>query len=70
MSGKCYTAIQVAKMLQKYVNITVNPQTIRNLLHSKGFQSKHKIKKPAISLKNQRRQLEFAKIHKDWSIDD
>lgn len=70
MSGKCDTAIQAAKMLQKDVNITVNPQTIRNLLHSKGFQAKHKIKKPAISLKNQRKRLEFAKIHKDWSIDD
>lgn len=69
-SGKCDTATETAKKLQESMNINVNAQTIRNALKSYGLQAKHKVKKPAISVKNQKKRLEFAKKHQHWTIDD
>jgi transposase len=69
-SGQCDTAIEAAKMLQEGRSIHVNAQTIRNVLKSCGLQAKHKIKKPSISVKNQKKRLEFAKKYRHWTVHD
>lgn len=69
-SGKCDTATQVKKMLKQDFNINVSAQTVRNVLQENGLEAKHKVKKPAISLKNQKKRFEFAKKHQNWTIDD
>lgn len=70
LSGKCDNATQAAKLIQEYHEINVSPQTIRNVLKEGGFKAKHKVKKPAISKKNQKKRLEFARKHKDWTYGD
>nr|CCA18549.1 transposase putative [Albugo laibachii Nc14] len=57
-------------MLRHDFNIDVSAQTVRNVLKVAGLQAKHKIKKPSISTKNQKKRLEFAKMHQHWTIDD
>ena len=69
-SGKYDTAVQAARDLQTDQGITVNPQTIRNVLKSKGLRARHKVKKPAISLRNRKKRLEFAKVHEHWTLAD
>lgn len=70
VSGKCQTACEAVKSLEHDFNVHVSPQTIRNVLKSKGFQAKHKTKKPLISMKNQKKRLDFAKKYKHWSTND
>ena len=68
--GKCDTATQATKLLQESSNINVSAQSIQHLLKANGFKAKHKVKKPYISKKNQKKQLEFAKKHQHWTSDD
>jgi len=42
----------------------------QNVLKASGLQAKHKVKKPAISAKNQKKRLEFAKKHQHWTVED
>nr|CCA22050.1 AlNc14C142G7277 [Albugo laibachii Nc14] len=68
ISGKCDTAVKAAEMLRHDFNIDVSAQTVRNVLKVAGLQAKHKIKKPSISAKIQKKRLEFAKTHQHWII--
>lgn len=70
VTGKCDTATQAAKMLQQDLDIHVSAQTIRNVLKASGLKAKHKVKKPAISMKNQKKRLDFAKKHQNWTVND
>lgn len=70
ISGKCDTASDAAKLLGHDFNITVSPQTVRNVLKSKGLKAKHKVKKPAISVTNQKKRLQFAKKYQHWTVHD
>lgn len=69
-SGKWDNAVEASKNLKNDANIDVCPQTIRNVLKSMGLRSRYKVKKPMISLKNRKERMEFAKSHKDWTLED
>ncbi|CAJ0745732.1 2852_t:CDS:2 [Entrophospora sp. SA101] len=51
-------------------NISISSPTIRHILHANGLVSRIKRKKPYLSSKHQKRQLEFAKEHEHWTIKD
>jgi len=50
--------------------IKCTAQTVRRALRSAGFRAKKKIPKPALSAKNKKLRLSFAKSHKDWTVVD
>ncbi|XP_058828248.1 uncharacterized protein LOC131688114 [Topomyia yanbarensis] len=54
------SAPKLADSLLRYDNIKVNPQTIRNALHDKGYRGCVARKKPFISAKNIKKRLEYA----------
>jgi len=64
------SAKSIAQQLRTDFDIICTAQTVRRALLSEGFQAKKKIKKPAISEKNRKARLAFAKSHKDWTIYD
>lgn len=69
-SGGLDTAVSVAKSLKKDIKVNVSRQTVARALHAAGMKSMEKEKKPMLSVKAIKARLEFAKIHKDWTVED
>jgi len=57
-----------AKIIKKELNLNVSKQTICNRLHEKGFWSHFQLKKPYVSEVNQKKRLEFAHEHLNWTL--
>lgn len=70
VSGEAQTATQVSKELKKDFRIQVSRHTVARSLNRSGLRSGEKKKKPALSEKNRKLRLEFAKSHRDWTFDD
>src|SRR5262249_3442680 len=64
------TAVAVAKKLKNDLNIEVSDGTVRRTLNEAGLKAAEKVKKPKLSPKNIKARLEFAKRHKDWTVED
>ena len=60
----------VARQLDIDYGIKCSAQTVRRALKSLGLKAKKKIIKPALSAKNKKERLAFAKSHIDWTTDD
>ena len=58
------------KKLENELNVVVSPNTVRRALKRRGFHAILKVKKPYLSEKHKKARLEFARRHKEWSIDD
>src|SRR5262249_1525641 len=69
-SGGLETAISVAKELQNRLNIKVSNRTVSRALQEAGLEAMEKGKKPKIWAKKVKMRLEFAKQHKDWTVED
>lgn len=69
-SGKCKSAVDLCKTLSNEKGITVSPKTVSRELHKAGMKARTKKKKPAISSKNQKERLAFAKSHQHWTVED
>lgn len=69
-SGKAKTAESLTKHLSEQKNIKVHRTTISRALHKAGMKAGDKKKKPALSQKNVRERLAFARAHRDWTVDD
>lgn len=69
-SGKIDTAPQARKVLQDSTNKTVSASTIRRSLKQTGMKSKVKTKKPLLTKKQERRRLQWAESHAEWTEDD
>ena len=64
-SGECSTAVDIQKKLKIDDQIDISTETIRCILKKNGLKSKIKCKKPYLLKKHQKKQLMFAKTHKD-----
>lgn len=69
-TGKSQTADNCRKILENEQGVKVSLQTVSRALHLSGLRSGTKKKKPAISEKNRKERLAFAKSHKDWTVAD
>jgi len=69
-SGGSTTATGVVKKLQKEANVSVSRQTVARVLNQSGMFSAEKEEKPRLSAKNIKERLDFARAHKDWTVDD
>lgn len=64
------TAENLAKVISRTKGTSVSSRTIARALRNAGLRAKTKKKKPAISPKNKKERLAFAKSHKDWTVAD
>src|SRR5690349_8911669 len=64
------TAVEVAKELERNLGVSAHVDTVRNARHEKGLGAIVKPKTPNLSLKDVKSRLEWAKAHKDWTIND
>jgi transposase len=69
-SNKADTVEKLTKTLSQTKGIKVSRQTLARELHNAGMRATVKKKKPAISAKNRKERLAFAKSHKDWTVED
>jgi hypothetical protein len=69
-NGQVKTAQELVKTLEKDKGIRVHRTTISKALHEAGMKAGSKKKKPAISEKNRKERLAFAKSHKEWTVTD
>ena len=68
--GGLETAIRVAKVLREDREVGFCDNTLRSALRDAGLSACEKIPKPCLSQKNVRETLRFARIHKEWTIED
>jgi DDE superfamily endonuclease/Transposase len=57
-------------MLKEELDIEASPMTVRRAFKEAGLGSIEKKPKPMLSAKNIKARLEFANLHKDWTVDD
>jgi transposase len=69
-TGKAKSAKNVQKRLLEDQNVAVSRMTIGRTLHSAGLGAFEKVSKPLLSKKNIKERLDFAKQHKDWTVND
>jgi transposase len=69
-SGRQQTAVAVAKMLKEELHIEASPMTVRRAFREGGLGSIEKKPKPMLSAKNIKARLDFANLHKDWTVED
>jgi transposase len=69
-SGKQKSAPAVRKYLKDHLDIQIGDNTVRRALKEAGLRAMEKQKKPKLSPKNIKAQLEFAKSHRDWTTED
>ncbi|XP_075167995.1 uncharacterized protein LOC142240179 [Haematobia irritans] len=63
------SAVDLAKYLEKSEQVSIHPETVRNVLIANDFHSRIPRKKPFISQVNMAKRLEFAKLHKNDDFD-
>jgi transposase len=69
-SNKTNTVEKLTKVLNERNGTKISRQSLSRELHNAGMRAKMKKKKPAISPKNRKERLAFAKSHKDWTVED
>jgi transposase len=69
-SGKLGTAVAVQKRLKDGLSVDVSERTVRRALQDAGMGAAEKESKPLLSAKNVKARLDFARRHKDWTVED
>ena len=69
-SGKSKSVTELTKILKEDHNISIDRRTVARALNNQGLRAGEKKKKPGLSQKNIKARLEWAKVHKDWTVED
>ena len=69
-SGKADNATQVAQSLQSITNQSLSHETVCRHLKKAGLKAVVKKKQPLLSQCHKRERMDFALIHKDWTVED
>ena len=64
------TATAIVKKHHDELKVKMSERTVRRALQEAGIKPAEKEKKPRLSAKNIKMRLEFARRHKDWTIED
>jgi hypothetical protein len=64
------SAAEAIRELKNATGIDVCVETVMNVLREADLGSTEKVSKLALSAKNVKKRLEFAKMHKDWTVRD
>ncbi len=69
-SGTSKSVTELTKTLKEDHNISIDRRTVARALNNQGLRAGEKKKKPGLSQKNIKARLEWAKEHKDWTVED
>ena len=69
-SGRLDNAVQAANFINSTLTHSVHPQTARDALNEAGFHSATEKKVPKLKPAHCQRQLEFARYHENWTVED
>ncbi len=69
-SNECSTAVSIQGNLKNHEKIQVSTETIRRTLRRNGLESRIKKKKPYLKKTHRKRRLDFAKRHRNWTVED
>ena len=69
-SGRVKTATEARNRLMQEMGVSVSVKTVTRALNQAGLAAKEKKAKPMLSRANIKARLEFAKSHKDWTVED
>lgn len=69
LTGHCKTGKDVHKQLQQQ-GVRISYQSTLNNLRKIGIRPRKKVKKPFLSRKHKLARLQWAKMHKHWTVDD
>lgn len=69
-SGEAKSVVELTKILKNEMEVEVGRKTVARALNNSGLKAGEKKKKPALSPKNIKSRLEFAKNHQDWTEED
>jgi transposase len=70
ISGESKSVTELTKQLKEQQGIIIDRRTVARALNTRGLKAGEKKKKPGLSQKNIKARLEWAKIHKDWTVED
>ncbi|KAJ1300033.1 hypothetical protein OPQ81_011153 [Rhizoctonia solani] len=61
---------QATHTLSELTGESISPRTVRQALRQSGLKPVKKVKKPKLTRAHIKACLEFAKVHKDWTVED
>lgn len=70
VSGESKSVVELTKTLKVMHNIDVDRRTVARALNKTGLRAGESQKRPGLSKKNIKDRLEWAKMHKDWTVAD
>ena len=70
VTGQAKTATHATNLIRNDSSLDVSADTVRSALKDNGLRAVIKKKKPRLFARHKRQRLEFAKVHKDWTIED
>ncbi len=70
LSGEFDNVASIARQLPQLGLPQVGESTIREALHREGFRAKIKAKKPYLSARHRHARLQYARAHRDWTVQD
>lgn len=70
LADRHQNAIQLRARLETEHDVTISASTVRRRLKDAGLKACVAAKKPLLSTTNRKKRLEFAKGHKDWTVQD
>ncbi|RYG99869.1 hypothetical protein EON65_49880, partial [archaeon] len=62
------SALLLSLLLWLHAITHISASTARRMLHLKGLHAMHMIKKPLLTREHKRKRLEFARTHRDWTV--
>ena len=68
--GEVGTATELAHVAVSHNMPHVSARTMRRVLHKQGLKAMHMVKKPLLTRLHKKKRLEFAKAHRDWTVEN
>jgi transposase len=68
--GEVSTATELTQTAATHEIVHISASTARRMLHKQGLKAMHTISKPLLTRAHKRKRLEFARAHRDWTVEE
>jgi transposase len=68
-SGEVKTAPELSLVAASHDIVHFSASTARRVMHEQGLKAMHMVKKPLLTREHKRKRLEFARAHRDWTVE-
>lgn len=70
VKGEVSTATDLTQTAASHEIVRISARTARRTLHKQGLKAMHMVSKPLLTRAHKRKRLEFARAHRDWTVED